>query len=340
MKLTWTIGMHPRAIDMNAFIKTVQEQRGVTSSQLRMLDEHVARIDMSPCLRKLWDALLVLAHARPSCLRTTSSLVEFVAGIDYAATAAHIGRLQTLRSSYALAGESNILTDLRNFAADALKRKRYRRPDMWFELRVRAMDAHALCIACASRDTLIIYYAGRKHTKYFSDHMIRLQGATKEAPSHRVLREMPTASLSGLEQLQWREKTILLLGENHDMTHVSFAEALLELLKHQCNRDLPCTFMIERHPGNASDHLQQHLTCNMPNIALHRARCASFFETEKDACARLSVHFVDTRHVDCGFLRREILDAWYVGTDFRRKAQRFQKRALRSVIHFVDDCLQ
>ena len=314
-------------------------QKRVEPNQLHVLDEHVSRIEMSPCVRELWARIVVLARERPDCSSIMSSLMELLAGIDYAATDERIGTMQALRHSYALASEPAILVDLRRYAQDALKHKKYRDPDLWFQLRARVMDAHALCVACASQDPLIIYYAGCKHTRCFSEFMTRHKGAKRQIATHNVLDALPIDSLTCVEQLHCANKTMVLLGEHHDKTHTDFADALLRLLKQYCNRETPCTFMIERHIENSSDTLQQNLMCNIPKCALHRARCDDFFRHQKDTCTGLSVHFVDSRHVDCGFLRREILDAWHVDPVFRRKAMYFQKRALGSVIYFANSCL-
>jgi hypothetical protein len=336
MKLTWTIGMHDRSVDVDEFIRHVKANQAVALSKLNRIDKHVIRIDMSPALRDLWNATLSLAKRNPACPKTLSSLIELLAGIDYAATSPEIGRLDNLRKSYNTVRDPRIIADFGNYAYLNLINKKYRQPNMWFELRIRAMDAHALCIACGSNDPLIIYYAGAKHTEYFMSHMIDVQDAKRTAPTHEILDDLLTSSLISVEILRWKDKTIILLGENHDATKMEFAMSLMSLLKKRCNSSSSCTFMIERHLDNSSDNLQQHLMCNIPKCALHRVRCDTFFAHEKNNCSSLSVHFVDTRHIDCGFLRREILDAWYVDKNFRRKAKKFQKKSLQSVVNFTD----
>lgn len=344
MKFTWTIDAN-EPIDTNAFIQTLLSKpyRRVTRAELERLGACVARVAMSPCLRKLYDSILRVAEERPSCPATLSSLIELVAGIEYAATDATIGRLHNLRLEYGRASEPAILWDLRGYAAEALRTKQYRRKECWFHLRIRVMDAFALCVAYAARTDLIIYYAGSKHTEYFASHLVDWAGAKRVAATHSVLADLPTRSLTGLQQLHWRNGTVVLLGEHHGSTEPAFADALLNMLKRQCKRQCDdgraCTFMIERHLENANDYLQQTLMCNIPSCALHRTRCDSFFRVEKNRCAGLRVYAVDTRHVDCGFLRREVLDAWDVDATFRKTARRFQKKSLRSIIHFVDAVL-
>ena len=334
MKLTWTIGMHDRSINVDEFIRDLKSRQAVTMGNLDKIEKHVLKIEMSPALRDLWNASLSLARRNPTCTKTLSSLIELLAGVDYAATSPEIGRLDNLRRSYNAVRDPRIIADFGNYAQLQLINKKYRQPNMWFELRIRAMDAHALCIACGSNDPLIIYYAGAKHTDYFMKHMISVQDAKRMAPTHEIIDDLVTSSLLSVEVLKWKDKTIILLGENHDATQMEFASSLMRLLKKRCNALSSCTFMIERHIDNSSDILQQHLMCNI-ECALHRVRCDKFFENNN--CSGLSIHFVDTRHIDCGFLRREILDAWYIDKNFRRKAKKFQKKSLQSVINFTDN---
>ena len=162
------------------------------------------------------------------------------------------------------------------------------------------------------------------------------EGARTSFESHEVFSDLAHRdSLIHVEQLKWKDKTIILLGENHQATDMEFAHSLLRMLRRRCSRGTRCTFMIERHQENEKDVLQQTMMCNIPSCALHRARCDAFFDAEKNKCSRLDTVFVDSRHVDCGFLRREIFDAAAVDTNYKNLSIRFQKRALRSVQRYI-----
>lgn len=335
-RFVWTIGNHARRLDALDIIDRIKATRKADRADVERVHAFVGTIAMSSELRGLVERVLELAEAQPSCEKTLSSFVELVAGMDYAGTRHDIGNLRMLREAYRVANCPSILRELRRYAEDCLRRKKFHSLDAWFDLRVRIMDAYALSVGCGTANALIIYYAGSRHTENFSSHMRAHEGARVVPPRHALWDQLRDRdSLTHVEELRWRDKTCLLLGENHERTELAFARSLLGVLRRLCAGGTPCTFMIERHLENARDRLQQTIMCNMPTCALHRTRCDAFFGDEKDRCTGLETVFVDSRHVDCGFLRREIFDAAYVDAEYRRRAARFQKRALRSIRRYV-----
>ena len=99
------------------------------------------------------------------------------------------------------------------------------------------------------------------------------------------------------------------------------------------DRATPTDFLIEKHPSKPGvDHVQSRLTCNMPDLAIHRIRCNPDFA----ACESMRVVPVDTRHVDTGFLRYEIVCCFEDDPAYAAAAHDFQRECYQSILALHD----
>lgn len=336
MKFVWTICHHDVDIGLSSLMRSVTKHNCMDAQLVDKLRELTREVRMSPHLQRMWKTTLDLACSRASQDSVKSSLLEFAAGIEYARTAPELGSLTFLRRAYAAVKLPALLEQLREFAAQSLKRKEYLHRGAWFELRVRVMDAYALCRAFESKTRVVVYYAGSSHTNVFRDCLERFFGARHvDLKTFDLFDHVDTTTLTHKEVLACQGRVFVLLGEQHNVTSLSFANTLLEYLRTRCLDGEPLTFLIERHIENENDATQQTLMCNVPSLALHRTRCHDMFTARAYSCPKVNLVPVDNRHVDCGFLRGEILDAWDVDDEFRRISQLFQRRAYISVLRFV-----
>jgi hypothetical protein len=336
-KYMWTIVQHGIDIDLPSLLKETKATQQISKSTIAKLRERSRKIRMSARFWKLWTLALDLALGKPASPEVMSSVLEMAAGIEYARTASNIGMMSRLRAAYARTSKPLLLQPLRKYVRLSLQQKKFLERDAWFDLRARVMDAFALCVALGSTTRVVIYYAGSSHTDSLRDFMVHSLGALEVPTTHEVFGEADVGTLTRTEQLEWNGRVFILLGESHNVTSMSFALTLLQYLRGKCSLREQTTFMLERHIENKRDATQQQLMCNIPNFALHRTRCDALMTQNADRCPGLVVVPVDNRHIDCGFLRHEILDAWRVDDAFRAEAQMFQRRAYRSVLYFIDN---
>ena len=121
----------------------------------------------------------------------------------------------------------------------------------------------------------------------------------------------------------------IIIGEDHWRTKREFGERLIRDLKNECNTSTKVTCLIEKHISNKNDPVQTALTCNMPNLAIHRFRCDEFLENH--TCSNLTVIPVDNRHYDLGFFRMEVFSIWDESVNFKKFAIAFHKKTLQNL---------
>lgn len=174
--------------------------------------------------------------------------------------------------------------------------------NQWFHSRITVMD---VCTAGRIMDSPCadcIFYGGRLHarnlSKFFGGWCVKID----------IDPELESIARFHIPMLEaWKtpyNKTITLLGEIHPETDMRFANDILTFLNSRCSLNAKTGFFVEKHPSNGKDNVQENLTCNLQNkIALQKVRCALPLQN----CNGVIVEAIDTRHVELGFLRFELL---------------------------------
>lgn len=333
MRQVWTIETDDANKHLLELVDATIEKRRVEPAAADTFRRALRTARLDPLLRDLLDAGVDLAVAQPTDRDVLSFFVECVAGVAYAGSSPTVGRLHHLRDALTPANR-DALRLLDDFCAEAERTQRWRSPRMWFDLRVRCMDAYAAALVLTAT-TPVVYYAGSAHTTNLRDFLLahgHAHALTDPPPLVDELFDVCAgANLQHLEVLALRATGafLFLIGEHHHQTHLGFADRLLAFLQSHCDRtDL--LFLIEKHISNRADPIQTELMCNQPDLAIHRSRCHPFLEGNAQ-CRNLRVRAVDNRHADLGFLRTEIFDPWHADRRFRHSARRFNRRVLDDV---------
>ena len=74
----------------------------------------------------------------------------------------------------------------------------------------------------------------------------------------------------------------------------------------------------------------------MPDLALHRIRCSAMLE---QSCGMLRMIPVDSRHVDMGFVRYELLSA-FKDSEYESKAHAFQLNAAHDLLQVLTSAME
>lgn len=133
-------------------------------------------------------------------------------------------------------------------------------------------------------------------------------------------------NLLTVQSYDLKNRTIVIIGEDHSLTRTQFGSDFIKQLNDWCHKTDKITCLIEKHIASKKDKVQKTLMCNMPHMAIHRFRCDQFLETHK--CKNLNIIPVDNRHYDLGFIRMEIFQVWKECPKFQSYAVEFHKQAL------------
>ena len=327
--------LHPDATSNPRRLLSALTRSRVSASDAEAIECIIARSGMANELKCMMQRALRVLHANPNDGRARSTLLEFLAGLDYAASDASVGWMRRLKAAIDPAQNLLAVQFLYEYCQDVLRNRKWQTANAWFMLRVKCMDAYVLCWLLASNKPIVVYYAGKAHTNCASEFLKR-NGAReirKWPPIVDQIRVLCEASgILHFEVMRIAKKTIVFVGENHTQTALTFATGLIRLARRVC-REQDMLLLIEKHISNHKDPLQCELMCNQPHLAIHRARCDAFIDAEYVSCPNLHIEAVDNRHVDLGFLRTEIMDMWE-DDEFRSSAIEFQRRAVTGVCDF------
>ena len=328
--------LHPNTKSAkHILVKFMQSTNYISISEYEEVEDLINNSGMSSDLKKMMQVALHTVQKDINNRRARSSLIEMLAGLDYAASDISVGSLRHLKSCFDSSKNSLAMRFLHEYCHGALLRKEWQSKDAWFTLRVRCMDAYVLCWIFATSKPLVVYYAGKAHTHITAD-FLKANGATKATTSPPVVEKIRKLGVSNgilhFETLQMREKIVVFIGEDHNQTALPFATGLVHILHAACSGE-DMLFLIEKHISNTKDPLQCELMCNQPHIAIHRTRCDHFVDSEHTSCPALQIQAVDNRHADLGFLRVEIFDLWE-NAEFRAAAVQFQRRAMECLCAF------
>ena len=341
---SWTV-VPATGFDMDGFIEKVLRHEDVSDDMLRNLRTWVFRCEMRVCLREMVSVAIDKLDADRKHPRALSFLVEFVAGLKYAFDDRSVGRMRELRMQFNCCTNRHAIGFLKSFCAHAWNEKLWKQKHLWFQLRVRCMDAYVLSHILNTSAPSIVYYAGSSHTHNTQEFLLRKGLASDQKERHdcaawEALRGLANARrLSHVSSLKLKTgPRILLLGEEHHVTDGIFGTELIEQMQSLCDGD-PVLFLIEKHITNDKDPLQCDLMCNQLNLALHRSRCSDFVSHEHNTCAAVQVVAVDNRHTDMGFLRVELMDLWDDDANFCSSAEEFQQSSILSMHNFCSTLL-
>ena len=341
---TWTL-TPASTFCFKSFIDTAMVERRLNDRALSDLRRLIRQSDMRTSLRQMLERLADFAHSNSQHRNAISAVVEFVAGCEYAKNDVSVGKLRQLRAHFANPSSALAVRFLRRFCRRALRTKAHHHKNLWFNLRVRCMDAYTICHMMDCTDELCIYYGGRAHTKNVSrffrqrmSHVARNADTPILEKLERISRECNILHFEVLKNGE-SDRCIVLLGENHATTQERFGSLIVDELRAMCHNITSTTFLIEKHISNQRDNIQRDLMCNQPQLALHKSRCDAFVENGFATCPSLKIIPVDNRHTDMGFLRIEIFDVWHDDHLFRQAAIDFQQASLESMIAFCDTVL-
>lgn len=259
------------------------------------------------------------------------SLIEFMAGIQYSKNNTDAGKLKRL---YEISQKSpHGVNFLYEWCRDAYNTQRYTRSDFWFSMRVAVMDAYTIANIFTSQHNICIFYGGESHAQTVNKVLLK-NNARNDTVPYYIKAFTIIQNLESVSCFELNGKKIIIIGENHNKTNSEFGNEFVSFLKSFCNTHESIVCLIEKHIYGKNDKLQQDLTCNMPNLAIHKFRCDSF--VENNTCKNIDIIPVDNRHFDVGFLRFEIFSPWYESAMFARCCAKFQKRALYDLTKFCE----
>lgn len=325
-------------------IDNVLTQREARKDSLDHTRSIVNNTHMRTCMRELIHAGLDFVEKNPTHGGGLSFLVECLAGLQYASDDATVGKMKQIRDTFKCGQQDFAIQFLKAFAEEALSSHMYNHKHLWFQIRVRCMDAYVLSIVTNEHTHDILYYAGMAHTRILEDFLLQSGLGTPMQDDHPLVALIRPVALSNemahvscVQMLSGR--VLVFLGEDHTVTRLEFARELISTLKTLCFSNTPTLFLIEKHISNERDKIQRDLMCNQPNLAIHASRCDVFVEKEHEKCSSLRVQAVDNRHTDLGFMRIEIFDIWD-DPAFQKAAKHFLRCSLQSIDNFCDALLQ
>lgn len=251
------------------------------------------------------------------------ALIELVAGLDYARTPG-VGNLNAILSEYKPEHKKYIehfVETIQKFNLDDMQ--------TWFRIRAVIMDIYATLVIANCSTPVIIFYGGAHHTENVANALKR-HGYTVEK---QLKVNKQTSFFEETLQNSQKNQEIIFLGEDHFRTPLKSAAQLLRDLQNLCKRKntTPTTFCIERHLNFEREDpksFPNEMACNSPELAIHATRCNPIMGKP---CKNLVIRFVDNRHCDLSFLRKEINEASNV-KEFQTLYKIFQKNAKITIV--------
>jgi len=321
--LTWTI---KNCIVCHKLLEHVLKE-GLSFESIEKNRELVSSIkQMSPELRNLYISGIDFCKKNMHSDISVTFISEMLASIDYAQKNAKSGKLNMIARGCILNKNAQPAIDyLNEWLHNAQKNQLWASKSAWFDMRVMCMDVFCLIHIFSCNCKMCIFYGGDSHAQTLCS-VISKYGSKTTCPEilYNIAKNQNLLSIT--TYVLYDSKTVVIIGENHNMTKQSFANNLLNFLKSKCNKE-KINVLIEKHITNKQDFIQTELMCNIPHMAIHKFRCDSF--TETNLCANLHIVAVDNRHYDMGFIRTEIMDIWSSNLDFRRNAIIYNKKCLK-----------
>lgn len=282
-----------------------------------------SRID--PTLKRLFVLILLNWKRKPNKINT-SCVMEMTAALDYAFKNPYAGQLKLVRQICASSKTKPALHYLNAWVDKAMHQEMWKLADCWFRIRVLCMDVYTIAHICMCEPyTMCVFYGGDSHAQTVNT-FLRNGGAKRVDTDPEIERVCSNQSLISIESYIWNNVRIVIIGEDHSKTNTQFGSDLIRFLQSKCHTNVRIVCLIEKHISNTKDDVQQKLSCNMPDMAIHRFRCDSFVTSH--SCPNLMIIPVDNRHYDLGFIRMEIFLLWHECDEFRQHAVTFHKKCL------------
>ena len=325
MRSPYQVDPHKR--DFAMIIHEVRTNRTFSRDHCDRLERLIQDLPLHEDLSNLCARLMTLFKAKP-IRPVCSSLLEIAAGLDYAKFE-KVGTLANLKSvlqpttaHYARTFVEEMTTCMRN--------KDYLSNDCWFRLRAKVMDLFTTCLISLCDTPIIVFYGGGAHTE-------SVAAALRNHGNYDTVKPLHSRRIFDIEVLRPRDKTqkVVFLGENHSKTPLQCVDKLTTWLNKRCNGPT-CTFMIERHRPLMEDSqsIPNTIACEATErFAIQKARCAPLMTR---ACGNIKIEFVDNRHSDLGFFRKEVGDACAIDATYQSLFTTFQKNALAGTIEQVE----
>lgn len=329
----WTVLPAPTAPEATtSTIRMLQRERLSPRAvrRLRKLLHHGHVAGLPPCLLRLYMRVVELAEQRSAAQGLCSSAVELLGSCDYARTAGSgcLGALGRVCGRAEAAFAEHILRCFEDY----MHARYYEDTDCWFMVRARLMDLFSACVVSRATTPHVVFYGGSNHATNISQLLRRHSAYVVERAAHRA----PPFDVEVLRRTD-RDQRIVLLGEDHGATTMRDADELVRWMASRCDGPLPaCTLLVERHRTLDEEPratFPNQLACNAQDrIAIQRARCDAIVRAP---CARLRVEFVDNRHCDLGFVRREVGETAADDPVYRELFVAFQRAALGDAIAWL-----
>ena len=199
------------------------------------------------------------------------------------------------------------------------------------------MDAYAIAAILGAAQRTVLYYAGMAHTTA-AEAVLRECGFADQKRGTPLGADAKRLSaqhgITHFRNLARGRRAVILIGEVHPRTGTAFGAQMLDVLRRECAGRRELLFLVEKHIFGEADALQQRLACNQADLALHSLRCDPWLT--RSGCESLQVVAVDNRHVDMGFLRAEILDAYAEDAAVREAAVRFHEACVRDILLYCE----
>ena len=315
-------------------VELLKRSRDQSAGGRSICDElkSVCRGCLDTHLQRLFDVAHCQCESSPDAVQSRMFLSEMIACLEFAYKRPDTGKLLWLKG--VLRGDPGTTIARRGIAKlkDFLNTLPTKDGSLWFLTRSYCMDMYVACRICSDRVPNYIFYGGSCHTRNVAELLCGM-GYTRKRNARQASEFAKELQYVVTLQNAQAKKRVLLLGENHTLTRRSFDSQILSNLDQLCAATQKTTFMIEKHPHARQDDMQRELTCNMPDLALHRIRCDDNMNRE---CPSLQIVSVDTRHVDLGFLRYELVSA-FQEKEYLDASRDFQIRAVHDLIETLQD---
>jgi hypothetical protein len=296
---------------------------------------YVETLSLSDSLSRYIEVCLSYSEENTEDKQSKVFLNELCAAFEFAYNTPDAGNLKHL---YNLIGKPTAVLNLNPIIQKAKSLTDTRGGDLWFKLRILCMDI--FCTATIMNDTesnWIIFYGGQSHSVSICQFL--MENNYKQATQYDRIRSFMDDVSKDLPYVKIlkhpaKEQYVTLLGENHMYTSQAFASYMINFFSEKCDstKGHEIAVLIEKHPSNQKDSLQQELTCNMQHMAIHKIRCNPI--TVKK-CNNIQILPVDVRHKELGFLRVEFLSCLSKHAKIQESSRIFQETAKQNFINFL-----
>jgi hypothetical protein len=318
-------------------LEKVLSEDVVSRETVQLIKDTTEQCKLHPLLFQVVRHGMRCIQAHPSAQESKWFVGELLSAYDYAHKY-DVGRMQLC---------SEVMTSIRdpivrNRIADHFIQVISGMTPSWFLFRSICVDVYTTAkITCVAFERGILY-GGMKHCEHVRDCLLdKCHWRRCENPTSLVdIVSMCTDDIPMVESITDGSKTLLLLGEYHSKTSMTFAKKFVECMKSRClvSQNAIALFL-ERHMKHKEDtSVPEMLACNKSDdSALQHVRCSALLDDSSlsKMCKNVSVYPIDIRHRDLGFLRYELLELRNVDPQMEKISRRFEKRSQSQLVEFL-----